>query len=154
MEPGTQPLFIFYFCAYEHHSTYTETSPTSVPKAMRLSPDQPPLRTGCKEQLFNNKTPKRLRLAGDPNSQPHCCCSSHHSCSHKDMNRAQKVSSAQLAALLPKQRLLLALQQLCLTQFNSLNQQKTHLETRDGMSFIFNKPRGITEESDKQQSHH
>lgn len=46
----------------------------------------------------------------------------------------------------------LALQQLCLTQVLSLNQQKTQLAVKDSISFTFNKPRGITEETDKQQS--
>lgn len=38
-------------------------------------------------------------------------------------------------------------------QFISLNQQKTNLAEKSRVSFIFNKPSGITEESDKQQSH-
>lgn len=37
-------------------------------------------------------------------------------------------------------------------QFNSLNQQKTNLAEKSSVSFIFNKPSGITEEPDKQQS--
>lgn len=37
-------------------------------------------------------------------------------------------------------------------QFNSLNQQKTNLAEKSRVSLIFNKPSGITEESDKQQS--
>lgn len=120
------------------------------PKFISLIPDPcsspgqtPPLKKGCKEQLLNNKTPRRLRLAGDPKSQACCCCCSHYSCSHEDMSRAQKRSSA----LPPKEKFtkfLLALQQLCLTQFNSLNQQKNHWAAKTSISFTFNKPRSQT----------
>lgn len=54
------------------------------------------------------------------------------------------MSSALLAALPPKEKFtkfLLALQQLCLTQFNSLNQQKTHWAAKTSIPFTFNKPR-------------
>lgn len=65
------------------------------------------------------------------------------------------MDSAQLAALPPKEKFpkfILALQQLCLTPFNSLNQQETHLAAKGSIYFTLNKPRGINEESDKQQS--
>lgn len=123
------------------------------------SPDQtPPLRTGSKEQLFHNKTPKKTEVGWRSQILTPVLLlfpPQLHSCSHEDPSRAQKMSSAQLVALPPKEKFpkfLFALQQLDLTQFNS-HQQKTHLAATDSISFIFNKPRGITEESEKQQSH-
>lgn len=68
---GAQPLLIFFFKSYDLKHTYWDFSPVFAgilawAHDQRSRPGQtPPLSTRCKEQLFNNKIPRRLGLAGD-----------------------------------------------------------------------------------------